>query len=296
VFLSTNAPSNLDVENNYIENVRTGLVVLGSSDTQTTKPVIVVRSNRVRNVNGQRSNGKGGYLTGKSADRVPARFLELDQVQADPNVEVGWNEVINYPEESAVSEVIRIFRSGGTANNPLDIHDTYIQGAYPTRPADAYFGGGITTAGETGDTAQTSSAFSFIHDNQVVGTVGYGIAFVAGHDNVAANNRVISSGRLPDGTRIAAQHVGLINADTQSSGGAGDYNNTMRDNVVGWNCWASECAQRGYRWDQYFPASPQDYSNNSVVPASITQATEDGEYLVWSGKVASSGIKVGPSF
>ena len=106
------------------------------------------------------------------------------------------------------------YRSSGTANQPLEIHDTYIQGAYPYRAAqDAYTGGGIKTDGSPNETAQDAPAFNSIHDNQVVGTVNYGIKFAAGHDNIAANNRVISSGLLSDGTKIAAQGVGLATAD-----------------------------------------------------------------------------------
>ena len=103
--------------------------------------------------------------------------------------------------------------------------------------------------------------------NQVVGTTNYGIQFTAGHDNVAANNRVISSGLLADGTKIAAQNVGMANSDATGSAVANGsmYNNTMHDNLIGWACWNSSCSQSGYRKDQSFPASPADYSTNSVL-------------------------------
>src|SRR6202035_3843127 len=114
--------------------------------------------------------------------------------------------------QSLVDDNIDVYRSSGTPNQPLEIHDTYIQGAYAYRAAqDAYDGGGIKTDAKAGDTAQKVPAFNSIHDNQVVGTTNYGIQFAAGHDNVAANNRVISSGLLADGTKIAAQGVALVN-------------------------------------------------------------------------------------
>jgi len=133
----------------------------------------------------------------------------------------------------------------------------------------------------------------------VVGTTNYGIQFAAGHDNVATNNRVISSGLLADGTRIAAQHVGLANGDAAGAGVANGsmYNNTMRDNLIGWMCWQSSCAQEGYRKDQFFPAAPADYSTNTVVTTrQITLDMENNEYQVWLNKTASAGIAVGPSF
>jgi hypothetical protein len=210
---------------------------------------------------------------------------------------VGWNEVINYPGHSLVEDNIDVYRSGGTPNRPLEIHDTYIQGAYPYRAAqDAYTGGGIKTDAKAGDNAQEVPAFNNIHDNQVVGTVNYGIAFTAGHDNVAANNRVVSGGLLADGTRIAAQYVGMTNGDVNGANG-NMHDNNMRDNLIGWTCWKVSCSKSGYRNDQSFPASPGDYFTNSVLAAQpIALETENNEYRIWLNKMASAGVSVGPEF
>ena len=133
----------------------------------------------------------------------------------------------------------------------------------------------------------------------MVGTVGYGIEFAAGHDNIASNNVVISSGLLADGSRIAAQHVGMSNGDVNraSVGNGSMYNNTMHDNLIGWTCWSRSCSQSGYRNDQSFPASPADYSSNSVLaPQPITLDRENQEYQLWLNKMVSAGIPVGPAF
>ena len=190
------------------------MIVHGYAGNRDGEQTIVIRANRARNLNGLLSDGNGGYLPGEGANRTQARFIQFDSVQSVPGIDVGWNEVINYPGHSLVEDNIDVYRSGGTPNQPLEIHDTYIQGAYPYKAAqDAYTGGGIKTDAKAGDNAQEVPAFNSIHDNQVVGTVNYGIQFAAGHDNVAANNRVISSGLLADGTKIAAQHVGMANGD-----------------------------------------------------------------------------------
>jgi hypothetical protein len=295
VFLEVTSPARLDVEGNYIENAQGGVIVHGYAGSQDGEQTIVIRSNRARNMNGLLSDGNGGYLAGEGASRSQARFIQFDTLQSVPGIDVGWNEVINYPGHSLVADNIDVYRSGGTANRPLEIHDTYIQGAYPYRAAqDAYEGGGIKTDAKTGDTAQEVPAFNSIHDNQVVGTVSYGIQFAAGHDNVASNNRVISSGLLSDGTRIAAQDVGLANGSVAN---AKVYNNTMHDNLVGWTCWKSSCAAEGYRKDQFFPASPADYSTNSVLATGqITFDMENNEYQIWLDKMSAAGITVGPSF
>jgi Bacterial Ig-like domain (group 2) len=300
VFLEVSSPTRLDVENNYIESAQGGVIVHGYGGNRDGGQTIVIRANRARNMNGLLSDGNGGYLPGEGANHSQARFVQFDSVQSVPGIDVGWNEVINYPGQSLVDDNIDLYRSGGTLNQPLEIHDTYIQGAYPYKAAqDAYTGGGIKTDAKAGDNAREVPAFNSIHDNQVVGTVNYGIQFAAGHDNVAANNRVISSGLLGDGSKIAAQFVGMANGDAAGTAIASGsmYNNTMHDNVIGWACWQSSCAKQGYRNDQFFPAAPADYSTNSVVAArQITFDMENSEYQVWLNKMASAGIAVGPSF
>jgi Big-like domain-containing protein len=300
VFLDASSPTRLDVENNYVENAGGGVLVHGYSGNRDGQQTIVIRANRARNLNGLLSDGNGGYLPGVGSNRSVSHFIELDRVQAVPGIDVGWNEVINYPGRSLVADNIAIKSSSGTPNQPLEIHDTYIQGAYPYTAAQAdYQGGGIKTVGSPDDSAQQATAFNSIHDNQVVGTVNYGIEFTAGHDNIAASNRVISSGMLADGTRIAAQRVGMANGDVNgaSVANASMYNNTMHDNLIGWACWTSSCAQSGYRKDQSFPASPGDYSTNSVLPPQpITPEMENNEYQIWLNKTASAGIAVGPAF
>jgi hypothetical protein len=283
LFLKATSPARLDVEGNYIENASGGVLVQGYSGNRDGQQAIVIRRNRARNLNGLLSDGKGGYLPVESTNGRVSRFIELDDVQAVPGIDLGWNEVMNYPGVSLVTDNIDVRGSSGTVNQPLEIHDTYIQGW------DAYSGGGIKTESAPGATADVAPAFNSIHDNQVVGTVNYGIEFAGGHDNVAANNRVISSGLLTDGTKIeiAAPSAGIVNNDST---------NTMHDNIVAWNCWNSSCSNLGYRKDQYFPASPGDYSSNSVLAHPPTLETEEQEYLIWLDKMSSSGVSIGPRF
>jgi hypothetical protein len=295
-FVEVSSPARLNVENNYVENARGGVIVHGYSGTRDGEQTIVIRANRARNLNGLLSDGNGSYLPGEGSSVSAAHFIQFDSVRSVPRIEVGWNEVVNYPGQSLVDDNIDLYRSSGTANGPLEIHDTYIQGAYPYRAQDAYAGGGIETRGTPTDSVQETPAFNSIHDNQVIGTVNYGIKFAAGHDNTAFNNRVISSGMLADGTKIAAEDVGLVNGGSVGQSSI-VYNNTMRDNVVGWNCWKPSCAQEGYRKDQFFPASPEDYSANSVMSTrSITFNMEDSEYQVWLNKMSAAAVSVGPAF
>jgi hypothetical protein len=133
---------------------------------------------------------------------------------------------------------------------------------------------------------------------RLIRTWWFSLLLAAPSSDVAANNRVISSGLLADGTKIAAQNVGMANGDATGSAVANGsmYNNTMHDNLIGWACWTSSCSQSGYRKDQSFPAAPGDYSANTVVAQPITPTMENNEYQIWLNKTASAGITVGPAF
>ena len=294
-FVDVTSPVRLDIESNYIENVRDGVMVRGYSGSRNEKGTLIIRGNRARNLGGLSSEGNSGRVRQNRQDSSSSHFAVFDNVKSVPGIEVGWNEIINYPSHSLVSEVINVYRSSGTPNQPLEIHDNYIQGAYPYRPAqDAYQGGGVKVDGDRDDTSQNASGFTFVHDNQVVDTVGHGIAFAAGHDNIAANNRVISNGLLLDGTKIVAQQVGLSSTDLS---GDSISTNTMHDNLIGWACWTASCTDHEYRQDEYFPASPSDYGSNVILPAKqISREMEENEYLLWRNKTVTAGVAVGPSF
>jgi hypothetical protein len=300
IFLDAASPKRLTVENNYMDNVRIGILIRGYSGDHTQSQTLRVWGNRARNINGLCSNGAGGYLPGQSGLAATAHFIAMEGVQSVPAIDIGWNEVINYPLQSALSNVVDLYRSSGTVNQPLQVHDSYFQGAYSSNTrSQAYAGGGILAHGDDEDTAQNTSAFAYIHDNQVLATGGYGIAFVAGHDNIAVGNRVLASGLLPNNTRIpqvVGMPAGLVSRHAAQAT-AGDYNNSMHDNLVGWACWTAACNAQGNRNDLELSASMADYqSNNAATAAEMTPQQEDREYTLWLAKSHAAEITLGPTF
>jgi len=295
-FVNAQNPILLDVENCYFETVSFGIWVRGYAGNRNGTETITILKNRGRNVLGLESNGNNGYLAGEG-NWAWAHAIQLSNMSSVPGITVAWNEIVNYPNQSLVNENISLYDAGGTSSSPAEFHDNYIQGAYPYNPAtDSYNGGGFTTDGSASDTVQTSSAYNTVYNNQVVGTVNMGIEFGAGHDNVAYNNTVISSGLLPNGTKIAAQNVGITVYDVYGNMENGTmYNNDMYGNTVGWMCWASRCAADGYRNDEYFPNNESYYSTNQSISANpITQQAEESEYSTWLAKISSSGTVLGP--
>jgi Ricin-type beta-trefoil lectin domain/Bacterial Ig-like domain (group 2) len=296
LFVDAQHPSLLDVENCYFENVEFGVWVRGYGGNYDGSQTVTIVNNRGRNIVGTESDGKGGSLPGET-NWSWAHAIQLGTMPSVPGINIAWNEIINYPYQSLVNENINMYDAGGTSSSPAQLHDNYIQGAYGYNPVtDIYNGGGITTDGSTSDTVQTAAAFNNIYNNQVVATVNMGIEIGSGHDNAAYNNRVISSGLLPNGTRISSQNVGLTLYDDYGNIPRGTmYNNSMYNNTAGWMCWALRCAWDGYRNDTYFPNNSGDYALNPSIPGNpITLEMEAAEYTTWQSKLSSNGVVVGP--
>jgi hypothetical protein len=295
VFVDAQNPALLDVEHCYFESVRFGVYVRGYGGNRDGVETVTILNNRGRNILGLESDGNNGYLPGSQWQWAHA--FQLSDMASVPGIRIAWNEIVNYPYQSLVNENINMYDAGGTASSPAATHDNYIQGAYGYDPAvDSYNGGGFTTDGSGSDTVANSSSFNSVYNNQIVGTVNIGIEFGAGHDNVAYNNKVISSGMLSNGTRIFAQNVGLALYDVYGNIQNGSmYNNNMYGNTVGWMCWAARCAWDGYRNDEYFPDNNGYYSTNQSISAnSISLQAESAEYPAWLAKISANGMVVGP--
>jgi len=273
-----------------------GVYVRGYGGNRDGTETITILNNRGRNILGLESDGNNGYLPGENNWQW-AHAFQLSEMTFVPGIQIAWNEIVNYPYQSLVNENINMYDAGGTSSSPAVIHDNYIQGAYAYNPpVDAYNGGGYTTDGSGSDTVATASSFNNVYNNQIVGTVNMGIEFGAGHDNVAYNNEVISSGLLSDGTMIFAQNVGLSLYDVYGNIQNGSmYNNNMYGNTVGWMCWAARCASDGYRNDEYFPINSGYYATNQSIAANpITLQAENAEYPAWLAKISGNAMVVGP--
>lgn len=290
-FLNIYQATKVDVEHCSIDGAANGIFVNGYGGNRSSDQTVTIRDNAFHNTDGRHSDGNGGYqATGDSG--VPHSII-LDQVQNVPGIDIAWNQFINDPRDSYVTDVINIYSSSGTASSHLLVHDNYIHGSYPPDPTkDSFSGGGIIADGSSGDKADTTTTLLDIYSNQIVSTTNYGIALEGGHDNVAHDNRVVSSGVLADGSSLAGQNVGLViwNFYKQPFGDV-FANNVIRDNTVGWvnkknggrnDSWLPDCAQNGC-------------TNNQALPDPITLDTESAEYTSWQQKLSTAGITVGPA-
>jgi uncharacterized protein (DUF2141 family) len=201
-------------------------------------------------------------------------------------IEIAWNEVVNEVGKSRVEDNISIYKSSGTETSPILIHDNYVDGAFTTKPAHAdsssggwnydwsYSGGGILVGDGFGSTINGDAGFVKAYGNTVVGTTNYGIAAAAGHDTDIYSNRIVSSGKTPDGKWNLRQNVGIYVWDSYGLGATRFFDNTAHNNTVGW------MKSDGVRNDWWSPHAGAIGSNTRTADP-ITRQTELNEIAAW---------------
>ncbi|MGD0460896.1 MAG: PA14 domain-containing protein [Tepidisphaeraceae bacterium] len=291
-FLYALDAASVDVEHNLVDNVGGyGIDVRGfvGTGSQTIK----ILYNQIENADGRYSNGSGGYED--AGDPTPHAII-LSNIQSVPGIEIGWNQIINQPGQSYVNDVINIYDTSGTAASPIQVHDNYIDGLYSPDPDTTYdSGSGIITDGETGS---SETAYVDIHDNQVVATGNGGICIAAGHDVSIYDNRVISSGILPDGNSFYSSYVGMYIQDYMSGGSSANFHNDIAyNNVAAWMSPPHSIANTGsaaYENNYVFLNGSASGSYNNTSLGTATQAMESAEYTTWQAKLVSNNVTVGP--
>jgi hypothetical protein len=279
-FLVAEGARQLRVESCAFEHSR-GIYAFKWTGDGTPEQTITVRHNRVRNIDGRFRNGGGGI----------AQFLLVHDVHSLANVEVAWNEVINQPNQSLVEDNLNFYDSSGTPESPIRVHDNYIQGAYPF-PATAlkYSGTGMTTDGSSASPL-IATGYLEAYSNQFVSTCNAAMNIAAGHNIRYHHNRMVTSGLLPDSTRLRALHAATAVFNGANRPAAVFHSNQIDHNVIGY-------ANPDYR--QPFPGR-HDLSDgycstcttNEHLPNPITLGTERQEWQRWQQKLREQQAAVG---
>ncbi len=206
-FIAAVFPSRLVVENNTWQHTR-GIGIIGDNTFGNAKEIKILR-NRVRNLDGRVSPGepcnkKNFPHVGDKGD-CNSNFVSLNGLLKVPDMEIGWNELIDDPGQSSGEDHISLYNASGTPGYPLSVHDNYIQGAYPAQPdtMSGYSGTGINSDGDGVADAAHSTGDVKISGNAIVSADNAGIGAAAGHDIEISDNRVVSSGLLPGGKMIS---------------------------------------------------------------------------------------------
>ncbi len=281
------------VEHNYTEHTA-GIKVW---DDGRTTSYVRIRYNQAFDVDNRWGNTSG---SGYQNDGELGNWIQFNQLKG-VDAEIAWNQEINKPGESYVEDSISTYASSGTSANPINLHDNYVQGGYLADPHGTKSNGSTPFTG-TGINLGDAAAFTNgsgtpivaqyvnCHDNQIVSYGDHGISLTSGNAQDVHDNRVVSSGYLPDGSTIGYLAEGIVG---QNFWGDSQWNvgtpNKIFNNVVGnYSAWFHQ------RLD-YSDFAGQGVWNwgNTSLPDPITLAAEANEYTLWQNKLSANGIYVG---
>ncbi len=301
VRINTTAP--VTIQNSLVENYDTGVLIHAEPGSEVTISGVTgrggagrfflgnaVKSARIRNNTLERTAGI--YFLSAQADAtivvtrnkqrnlqtppdlVHSSFCQFDKVTTAA-IDVSWNEVINTFGKSMTSgDMISIYESAFAK-----VHDNYVEGAYPSAPDGSHSGSGVMI-----DSAGAHD--NEVYLNQIVATTNAGIGISSGWNNRVHHNRLVSDGKLSDGTSLAAANVGVY--VWNASGDPGWSNNRATGNVIGW------IRAGRYRNDMRFQDAPSsDYALNRRLANPITFSTESKEHRVWLAKVKANRVRIG---
>ncbi|MDU0369165.1 Ig-like domain-containing protein [Hymenobacter endophyticus] len=279
-FVEVNTGRSVRVENNYFEHT-SGVALYQWSGDGSASQTLTVRYNQAKNIDGRYRNGGGQYV----------QFLGLNQVRNVGNMEIAWNQVINEPNNSLVEDNINFFNSGGVQQSPARVHDNFVKGAYPY-PANGtkFTGTGMTTDGD-GSSASATAAFIEAYNNQFISTCNAAMNIAAGHDIYFHDNRMVTSGLLPDGSAMNAHYAATAVFNAYQQSGSVFYNNRIQNNTIGF-------VKNGYnvpfanRHDLSSGACATCTGTNHL-PNPINLQTEAGELTLWQQKLQQNNIALG---
>ena len=122
---------------------------------------------------------------------------------------------------------------------PLALESKATSGQYDTFNCNNFktLLGHLDSRGDGKVTGMWGNGYVRAYGNQIVATTNYGIAIAGGLAIEAYGNRIVSSGRLPDGRRIAAANVGMYVWDIYGASNlrpATFARHVLHDNVAGW--------------------------------------------------------------
>ncbi|TGE29295.1 Ig-like domain-containing protein [Hymenobacter metallicola] len=274
-FLEVNSAKSVTVENNYFEHT-TGIAIYMWSGDGSPAQTLKVRRNMAKNIDGRYRNGGGTFCN----------FLSANKVANLANVEVAWNQVVNEPNNSLVEDNINFYNSGGTAQSPINVHDNYVQGAYPyPATGNAFTGTGMIIDG-TGDSQQ---GYLDAMNNQFVSTCNSAMNIAGGHHVRFNNNRMVTSGLLPNGQKLNATYCGIAVFNFYQQAVFGSHQ--VDGNVMGMVKWGANnpFPDRNDNGDYGF----QIHTNTQHLPNPITLQTEQAEWTRWVSKLQQNGITIG---
>lgn len=269
------------IENNYLEQCRGFYIEDSEYDN------ILIRFNKAKNIDGRYNNASRQRLSNS-----PAAFAKIRNLKA-ASINIAWNEIINYPGQSAMHAVILISRvltnSDWESVETINIDNNFIYGvwSFPSPEINADFdGAAIVVSGSE------NTKFVDARNNRIV--AGRGIWLGNASNTMISNNRLLFSGLHPNEKEYKPQQLTFSITDAYQSNAIRD--NTIEENLVQFNVGqiAVNDVQLTNKWTNVLiNTTPSYYGNREKIGASLRD--EKDEYIAWKYQaMVKNGYTIGP--
>lgn len=300
-------PKYLQFDHNDVTGT-TGIEVFGyADDVASFKPADQLRitNNLFTNIDGRITDGNGGF---KSENSLGANAVQFNYVRNQPNVEIGWNKIVNTAGSSAQEDVINMLNSEGTSTSSISIHDNYIGGQYSANPEAKYStGSGINVVDNTDPII---SGYVNVNGNVITGTQADAIDLNGGHDVNVYENVIVNTGRLPNGNRLASVSTGIRSWNYYGWNSSLFFNNSVFSNSVDSQQVNTDGTTIRSDFESYQPGTTRvfvsgdgnnlgisganGFGNYSRYPGqTLTLSQETIAYNEWAQRVTNAGLTIG---
>ena len=305
-FVSGARPGALTVEHSYAEAWLFGVYIDGQLDAAQKK--VGVRWNRIRNIQGRKTNADGSYQPLRSTAGGVAHAVQLNAVSTCADAEIAWNEIVQEPSIGFSEDIVNIYQSSGTPSSKIRVHDNVVYGGYATEPGKpapssgegggAYAGCGIISDGGDPNGSEALNGELDIYGNIVIATTNCGIGIAGGSMVHVHDNRMTSSGVLEDGTIIWANNVGGYVWSQYTSA---FHANLFDKNYSSWlegpgsahNTGATPNNNSYWFPDNGTNGTVASYDAQTTAPSGITIQTERDEYQLFWTRTRAAAVTVG---
>jgi hypothetical protein len=275
-----------DVQNNYLEQAR-GFHIEDSKYDHVT-----VRANKAKNIDGRFSNqgSRGQMRTNSYLLRAPAYFLKLSQVSVG-TATVMYNEVINYPDESAIEDFVLITKIGANGygdeypNINVEFNFFYGNWSYPASTKNDNYDGAVIRIAGAGTTASVS-----VNENVAISGKDYRVEI--GYNNRVTKNVKLFSHKHPDGSDykpvvrtfsiVDSLDVGVISGTMMEDNKILHLTKVMVSDV-----------DSGQVWKDVPINTTISYTGNKEA-INATLRDEQDEYIRWKYVATDRGVNIGP--
>ncbi len=276
-FVTVNNFQNVVIENCYMESTAGIYIGTRYEGNGSTSQTVRVRYNIAKNIDGRVYGG----------DKEHSQFLQFNFKGAIRHAEIAWNQITNEADKSLVEDNINIYNTRGTSDNPIRIHNNYIQGAFPVSASSTkYSGGGIITDGNAG--ISDCPAYIEAYENHLVGLGNYAMGIAGGNNIRYHHNRAVNAATFVNGSRYQMYTSGFWSKDYYRQNTT--FANSVDNNVVGIVAW-------GYKDNRndISVAENASFKSNTFLPNPITLQTEKDEFSRWEQKLQQQRIALGPN-